>query len=141
MKSARIVGRALLPVFALALVFAGCGSEPATEETSGPGPATYTVRGRVVAMPSTSDGEIQVEHEAIDDLVDFRGDVVGMDAMTMFFPLGEGAVAEEIVAGDIVEFDLLVDWNAEPLSKITRIEKLPEDTELEFGRAEPPADS
>lgn len=130
--------RLVLTLLAAALLFAACGSEPATNETSDPDPGVYTVRGRVVAMPSTPDGEIQIEHEAIHDLVDFRGNVVGMDAMTMFFPLE--ADAGEIAAGDVVEFDLLVDWNAEPLSRITRIEKLPEDTELVFGRAEPPGE-
>jgi Cu/Ag efflux protein CusF len=123
---------------ALAFLLGACTSEPTDGEAAGPEPASYTVRGRVVAMPSTPSGEIQIEHEAIHEFVDFRGDVVGMDAMTMFFPLAEGVASEEIVAGDIVEFDLLVDWNAEPLSKITRIAKLPPETELVFGRAEPP---
>ena len=59
--------------------------------------------------------------------------------MTMSFPLAEGA-AGDVIAGDIVEFELRVDWNAEPLSTVTRLTKLPPDTELVFGRAEPPSE-
>jgi hypothetical protein len=119
-----------------AVLMIGCAADAPEGDGATSPAATYTVRGRVLEMPSAPGEEIRLEHEAIHSFVDFRGDVVGMDAMTMSFPLAEGA-AGDIAAGDIVEFDLRVDWNAEPLSAVTRLEKLPEDTELVFGRAEP----
>jgi Cu/Ag efflux protein CusF len=130
--------RALFLLAAVVLIV-GCGADAPVVDEAAAQVATYTARGRVLTMPSEPGGEIQLEHEAIHDFVNFRGDVVGMDAMTMEFPLAEGA-AGEIVAGDIVEFDLQVNWDAEPLSSVTRLEKLPADTELVFGRAEPPTE-
>ncbi len=57
----------------------------------------------------------------------------------MSFALAEG-VGEGGSDGDIVEFDLLVDWDAEPLATVTALRVLPEDTQLVFGRAEPPTE-
>ena len=123
-------------LLATATLLAGCGTDAGQTDDAATQATTYTVRGRVLEMPAAPGGEIRLEHEAIHGFVDFRGDVVGMDAMTMSFPLAEGA-AGEIVANDIVEFDLRVDWNADPLSTVTRLGKLPDDTEMAFGRAEP----
>lgn len=116
-----------------------CGSQAPEAEDATVEPATYTVRGRVLEMPTGPGEDVRIEHEAIDDFVDYRGEVVGMDAMTMSFPLADGA-AGDVAAGDIVEFTLRVDWNAEPLSTVTQLEKLPPETELVFGRAEPPTE-
>ena len=88
-------------------------------------------------MPQTEGGEIHIEHEAIHDLIDSRGEVVGMAAMMMFFPLDVERGTPKLAVGDIVEFDLEVDWNADPLARVTRLEKLPIDTELVFGAAAP----
>ena len=126
---------ALLAVVAVAFA---CGGETPEADEATVEVATYAVRGRVLEMPSAPGEEIRIEHVAIDDFVDYRGEVVGMDAMTMSFPLAEGA-AGDIVPGDIVEFELRVDWNAEPLSVVTRLTKLPPETELVFRAAEPPA--
>ena len=123
----------LLAVVTLALA---CGAEaPEAEDATVPA-ATYTVRGRVLDMPTAPGEEMRIEHEAIHTFVDYRGEVVGMDAMTMSFPLAEG-VGADVAPGDLVEFDLRVDWNAEPLSTVTRMTKLAPETELVFGRAEP----
>ena len=130
--------RSLLPL-TIAILLAGCGADTPEGEDAASQANTYTVRGRVLEMPAVPGGEIRLEHEAVHGFVDFRGDIVGMDAMTMSFPLAEGA-GGDIVAGDIVAFDLQVDWNAEPLSTVTHLEKLPPDTELIFDRAEPPTE-
>jgi len=119
-----------------AILLVGCGADTTDGTDTTSQVTTYTARGRVLEMPSAPGEHIRLEHEAIHGFVDFRGDVVGMDAMTMSFPLAEGA-AGEIIPGNIVEFDLRVDWNADPLSTVTRLEKLADDTELVFGRAEP----
>ncbi len=93
-----------------------------TEVASGPeaGPHTYTLKGRIVEMPAGPGGEIQLEHEAIHNLFDARGITVGMDAMMMFFPLAVGANTG-FEAGNIVEFDLEVDWKREPMAIVIRV--------------------
>ncbi len=127
-----------LALLVVAAVAFACGGDAPEADEAVVEAATYTVRGRVLEMPSAPGEELRIEHEAIDAFVDYRGEVVGMDAMTMSFPLAEGA-AGDVVAGDIVEFELRVDWNAEPLSSVSRLTKLPPETELVFRAAEPPS--
>ncbi len=114
---------------------AGCGGAP----ESGVPVRSYTVRGEVVTLPADNNGELRIAHEAIDDFVAADGAVVGMDAMTMSFVLAEG-VGEGLGVGDIVEFDLRVDWGSDDLATLTRVETLPPETELVFGAASPPGD-
>lgn len=125
-------------VFLSALTFlASCGGTALTEHLPGDGSHTYTLKGRILEMPLTEGSEIQIEHEAIHDLIDSSGEVVGMDAMMMIFSLDVERATPGLAVGDIVEFDLEVDWNADPMATVTRLEKLPADTELVFGAAEP----
>lgn len=130
---------ALAPVTVIltAALLSACAD---AEVASGPGtgPRTYTLKGRIIEMPAAPGGEIQLEHEAIHGLVDSRGESVGMDAMMMFFSLAEDAGAG-FEAGNIVEFDLEVDWQREPLAIVTRLERLPDDTRLVFEAARPSA--
>ena len=134
------------PAPALALLFLiliGCGgSERRSEQTDPisvtvPVVTTYRVRGKVVSMPTVPGGDVQLAHEAIPDLMDAEGNVLGMDAMTMFFALDEALQQEAFAIGDIVEFDLAVDWQGDPPAEVTWMSKLPEDTELTFGSAQP----
>lgn len=98
---------------------------------------TYQVRGEVTRL-AAEQGALYIRHEAIDDFVGIDGEVVGMSAMTMPFPLAEGVGVDGVAAGDKVRFTLEVEWSAEELPyRITRVERLPEDTELEFRKAEP----
>jgi hypothetical protein len=127
--------RSLATLFALAALLGAC-SDPQVE--SDQGPHAYTLRGRITEMPAAPGGQIQLEHEAIHDLVDARGRVVGMDAMLMFFSLAEGA-GDGFEVGQVVEFDLDVDWQREPLAIVTRLERLPDDTKLVFAAAQPPS--
>jgi hypothetical protein len=128
--------RTLATLFVLAALLGAC-SDPQVDSDQGSGPHAYTLRGRIAEMPAAPGGQIQLEHEAIHDLVDARGRVVGMDAMLMFFSLAEGA-GDGFEVGQIVEFDLDVDWQREPLAIVTRLERLPDDTELVFAAAQPP---
>jgi len=127
--------RALVALWALAALLGSC-SGPQDGSDSSSEPLTYTLRGRIAEMPAAPGGQIQLEHEAIHNLVDARGQVVGMDAMLMFFSLAEGAGAGFEV-GQIVEFDLDVDWQREPLAIVTRLVRLPDDTRLVFSAAQP----
>ena len=135
----RAISAALAPV-ALTLAAALLAACTDAEVASGPetGPRTYTLKGRIIEMPAAPGGEIQLEHEAIHGLVDSRGETVGMDAMMMFFSLAEDA-GVGFEAGNIVEFDLEVDWKREPLAIVTRLERLPDDTRLVFEAARPSA--
>lgn len=115
---------------------AGEGERPAPPE---PATATYEVRGEVTAVPAADEpaAELILRHEAIDGFTDIDGDVVGMSAMTMPFPLAPGISAAGLAPGDRVRFTLEVTWYDDPPYRITALEPLPEGTELEFRRAQP----
>jgi Cu/Ag efflux protein CusF len=118
---------------------AACAGAP--EEHDGGATAsrvtTYTVRGRVVALPSTGGGEIRLAHEAIGGFESAAGEVVGMEAMTMSFPVAASVDDAALAPGDVVEFELRVDWSAEQPATVTRIEPLPAGTELALAAEEP----
>lgn len=100
----------------------------------------YTVRAEVEKLP---EGEgtpmLGLRHEAIDDYTSRDGRVMGMDAMSMPFVVGEEASLEGVAVGDVIEFKLRVDWEAEEPIEITEIRELPPGTRLTFGEANPPA--
>lgn len=98
-------------------------------------PATYRTQGvvrHVSGAGRPGAAEILVHHEALPGFVDDRGEVVGMDAMTMAFPVRDPHLVEGLAAGDKIAFDFTVDWNGSPTLEVTRIEKLPADAELDF---------
>lgn len=100
---------------------------------------TYTVRGVVESVPSPDrpTAEFFVRHEAIDGFKNPDGSR-GMNSMTMPFPLGKGVSLEGIAPGDKVEFVMAV-WTRPGHRgyEIRKIAKLPADTELRFGKANP----
>ncbi len=94
--------------------------------------AEYTVRGQVVSLPTAND-DLMVHHEAIPEYRSAAG--MGMDVMTMPFPLGEGISLDGIEPGDIVNLTFSVDYNenwSPTAYRLTMIEELPADTELDF---------
>lgn len=100
----------------------------------------YTVRAQVVQTPDPAkpaDG-LYLYHEAVDDWMGRNGEVEGMDPMSMPFPAAKEVPLAGIQANDKVEVTLHVDWNADTPVQITRIRKLPPDTELVFRAAKPP---
>jgi hypothetical protein len=95
-------------------------------------------------LPKTprAGAEVNIFHE---DMPDFRsqiGEVVGMESMSMPFPVAGPEMLEGLAVGDRVEFRFEVRWEGRgsPLL-LTHVEKLPPGTRLEFENApEEPGD-
>jgi hypothetical protein len=84
--------------------------------------------------------ELVIQHEAIDDFLN-PGGRMGMASMEMPLPPDKSIVLSDFAKGDIVEFDLAV-WYTEKFAsiesyRVTRMKKLPADTQLHFGPAAP----
>ena len=116
----------------------GCSeapSEPPTIEESSRSTDIYSVRGRIVSLPDPASpaSTFSVHHESIPGFRDAQGQVVGMDEMTMPFPPSEQVTLDGLAVGDPILMTFEVDWT--PGSRgwsATRVEKLSEDTSLEF---------
>ena len=107
--------RALLLV--LALAFAACSGSIDDE-----GPVqVYDVRGIVAQLPSGPGTELMIEHEEIPHFVGASGDTVGMNEMTMGFPVAEGVSLEGFAVGDSVQFTFEVRWSGKPPLRLTRM--------------------
>jgi len=119
-----------------AVVSAVLGSRPASAspEVSAPPVRRYTIRAEVVRLPERPGGDLTLRHEAVEDFTDIAGEVVGMDSMTMPFPVARGAWPNGLEVGDKVVALLVVNWE-EGFQVLERITKLPRDTQLHFGRA------
>ncbi|MBK7403789.1 MAG: copper-binding protein [Phycisphaerales bacterium] len=135
---------------ALAAVFVlgACGNDAsrmkgsASEQTAGGPTQSYTVRGRIVTLPSADRpiDDLEIQHEAIPDYSDRDGKVYvnskgvqGMSSMTMPFPVAEGVSLEGLKVGDPVEFTFVVTWGEDyPTYAVTKIATLPADTKLEI---------
>jgi Cu/Ag efflux protein CusF len=143
------IARAGIPVaiiLVLAVIFySSLGRKPAPGPVNPPAPGnvqaprTYTVRGQIAQLPDPAkpSATLQIKHEAIDDFAGRDGSL-GMDSMTMPFPLAPGVSLEGLAVGDIVEFVFELDWSASPTYRVTRIAELPADTALVFTTAKPP---
>lgn len=94
-------------------------AEPVAEAEIPEDATIYTVRG--VYLGPVFDGEaMKVDHEAIDGY---------MDAMTMAFRLHDPSEQQGLAEGDKIRFRYVV---AGVASFVDRVEKLPEDTELQL---------
>ncbi|HTQ81191.1 MAG TPA: copper-binding protein [Thermoanaerobaculia bacterium] len=100
----------------------------------------FQVRGRVAQLPTANDpaSQFMIQHEAVDSFVDRQGKVVGMDSMTMPFPLASGVSLAGLAVGDPVAFTLRVHWGGTPPIRITELHKLPAGTPIVFREAHPP---
>ena len=134
MRRGALLARLALLGLGLA-VAAACG--PAADQAAAPAgdgasASTYSVRGVIQSLPDpeTGAGQLRIRHEAIPDLVGQSGEVEGMAAMTMPFPLAAEVDLSGFAAGDAVRFDLRVDWQAARPVAVTAMEKLPAGTEL-----------
>ena len=116
----------------LAMLVACGPSDPPADEGSVAGARVYQVRGVIQSLPdpATGVGQLRIRHEAIPDFVGAGGEVEGMASMTMPFPVAAEADLTGFAAGDLVRFDLRIEWEAARPVAVTAIERLPTDTEL-----------
>jgi Cu/Ag efflux protein CusF len=122
------------------LAISGCsdGDEAGSATTGAPETHEYAVRGEITQLPDAESGkQLRIHHEQIPTFISRQGELVGMNEMTMDFPLGEGVDISGFEVGDKVSFIMVVDWN--PAYYITSISKLPPETEL-FGPVAGPAE-
>lgn len=105
----------------------------AAEDWNRPEVIRYDVRGEVLRLPveGAFAEEIVIRHETIADFKDADGEVVGMKAMSMPFPIQKGVSLEGIAPGDKVAFRFAMDWPNNRY-QLESIQKLPDDTVLEF---------
>jgi Cu/Ag efflux protein CusF len=130
-ERARAVRWAVLLLIPGLLGLAGCADKG----------RTYTTRGQVMQLPDPANPGLTLNHEAIDQFVDRQGELVGMDPMSMPFPVAKGVSLEGIQVGDVVEFKLHVDWGGNPEVEITEVRELPAGTKLDFRAAKPQKES
>jgi len=131
---------------ALLAICAGCSGEQPAPVATAPAAApavsadVYIVRGEVATLPAPERPTrgFYVHHEAIDNFRGSHGTIIGMDAMTMLFPLDDPALLEGLAVGDKVELTYEVNWHGEPMQRVTALRRLPADTELVFRNARPP---
>ena len=97
-------------------------------------PESYRVRAQVRQVPALDDprGEIVVRHEAIPSFKNEEGEIVGMDTMSMPFPLADPALVAGLAPGDRIVMDIEVSWHGGNPLEVTAIDKLPEGTRLDF---------
>lgn len=110
----------------------GDGSTPAADDDTAI--QRYEVDGIVRQLPGPGGKEFMVRHVAIPDFVGSSGDTVGMDAMTMGFPVADGVDLSAIAPGDTVVFTFEVDWDGSPPLRLTAIRPRTEGGELFFGK-------
>lgn len=146
-----------LAVSAMGLGLTGCSDGAATAPA-----ATETekvvrddvyedVLGVITNLPVAGQpgAELKIHHEHIPGFKTKEGSVnvtadgvPGMKSMIMPFPVGEGVDLSGFAVGDTVKFTFVVHWGGSPAWEVTRIEKMPEGTEVDFANkvTELPAD-
>lgn len=99
------------------------------------------ILGKISALPIEGDplSQLRIYHEHIPTFRTKQGTVFvnsagvpGMNAMDMEFPPAEGVSLDGFAIGDKVRFTFDVNWGGERAWEVTSIEKLPEDTEIDF---------
>ena len=111
---------------------AGCSGEDGASAPAAEIVHTYTVRGRIVSLPSADEpaSELRIHHEAIDTFKSATGEATPMKVMTMTFPPAEGVSLDGLAVGDAVEFVFRMQWEPSVAMSTTSITKLPADTVL-----------
>lgn len=94
----------------------------------------YEVDGIVRQLPGSGGKELMIRHVAIPDFVNARGDTIGMDAMTMGFPLADGVDLSAIAPGDTVVFNFEVNWDGSPPLRLTAMRPRTAGGALFFGK-------
>ncbi len=138
---------ATLPLAACADRSQPAGAAPQSQpdaHANAPHPDLYTgIRGQITELPVAGDPsrELKIHHEQIEEFKTKDGTVNvsaagvrGMGSMTMPFPTAADLSLEGLSVGDKIEFDFAVNWGGTTGAswEVTRIEKLPADTEIDF---------
>lgn len=101
----------------------------------------YIVRGRIESLPDPAvpTSEFVAYHEPIDNFKNASGEEVGMDSMSMPFPVGRHVPLDGFGVGDLVEIEFVARYTPEGLGRwwIVRLQHLPKETELRTGEARP----
>jgi Cu/Ag efflux protein CusF len=124
-------------VAGMAAVVLSLGSGGCRAKAPARPPDVYTVHGVVEKLPQADgpDKDLYIHHVPIPTFRDEHGKVVGMMSMTMPFPVAPGVSLAGISPGDPVEFTFTVAWKGHAGYQITKIDKLPPGTVVNF---EPP---
>ena len=134
--------RALAIALAAAPILASCARSNDAEPMgkieivapSTPAEHVYTTRGRITGLPATGQLYLRVHHENIPEFVGRDGTRIGMNEMDMEFPwIAPGLSLRSLRIGDAVSLSFEVRWKSEPLTLVTKLEKLPADTPLNLG--------
>ena len=134
---------ALLSALAAVPLLALTGCDPASPEsdtlTVSPGlvPSvnTYEVHGVIDRMPDAN-GQMRINHEPIPTFVGREGEMVGMKAMIMPFPLAAGVSVEGLAVNDPVKFTFETTWAHEGSGyEILSIAPAPDYVPAETGEA------
>lgn len=124
----------MAPLLVALLLSTACSSPQEPAPSAG---SRHSVRASVVALPG-ADNMLHLHHEAIDDFPGQDGKPMGMDSMTMPFPVAKDLSLAGIAVGDRVEVILLVDWKAAASVQVVEVKELPADAPpLVFGEAKP----
>jgi hypothetical protein len=122
-------------LLAAALLIGGGAALPACHRSGNAPPPDhiYTVRGRVETLPEPGATRrvMQIYHEAMPNFVRPDG-TLGMESMSMPFPVAPGVSLEGIGVGDAVEFTWEYRKQGNPRYQVTAIRELPPETRLEF---------
>ena len=143
MRTTRRTASLATALAAGALLALACAT-PQHETDLGPADASYELRGEVQQVRAGGPRrrtELTIHHQSVPGFVDREGKVVGMDSMTMPFPVARGVSTTAIAPGDKVAFRFEVRWNEDPVTLITSLQKLPPDTAIDYRPAAPPAAS
>ena len=92
--------------------------------------------GKILQLPDPAlpASDLQIQHEPIPSFANGKGEVVGMRAMAMPFPVAPAVSLDGLAVDDLVEFTFEVRWGEEgPRWRVTRITELPAGTTLDFG--------
>ncbi|MEM1177339.1 MAG: copper-binding protein [Acidobacteriota bacterium] len=131
------MGWAALSLLLLATL--GCGAAPDPESGAESSATTYETRGIIRQLPSGAPGsELFIHHEPIPEFVSIDGEVVGMESMTMGFPVADADTLTGFTVGDRVAFTLRVDFDGSPPLAIDGLRALPDGETLSFESADAP---
>jgi len=116
--------------------------EAKPETPAAPANPTYTTRGEVVTLPGIDGDALKLHHERIPTFANKSGTIgkdsqgkPGMKPMVMPFGKAPSVSYEGLKVGDKVSVVFEVNWAAERPDQrivITKIDKLPNDTALDF---------